>query len=283
MSLILTISSGVVILVISILIGLLVYFKASDNSMNRVLEAKKELSGDDKSKIKHLIRINFKNYNKMQIYLSRIGVNYLLKRVVDPVEYVLCNIGLSVVMAILGYVFFGFAGGIIGCIIGFFLLKILLEINNKKDNEHIIEDLQFIYENIKINTESGVFLSEALNSCYKIATCSRLKKALNEMITDISINQNIMAAIENFKLKFNNVHIDTFCTVLRQGYETGDTMAALSSVSQQLIGIQKAIEIKHKQKLENDIMKVMVVILIAIMVVIFYAVVVEYSIAISSY
>lgn len=283
MSLILTIFTGIVILVISILMGLLIYFKASDNSMNRVLEAQKELYGDNKSKIKRLIKLNPKIYNRLQIYLSKIGANYLVKRVVDPVEYVLCNIGLAIVLGILGYIIFGVVGLLAGGIIGFFFLKVLLEVNNKQDNDRIVEDLQSIYENIKINTESGVFLTEALNSCYKVAACSRLKKALHEMITDISVKQNIMDAIVNFKLKFSNVHIDTFCTVLRQGYETGDTMTALSSVSQQLISIQKAVEIKHKQKLENDIMKVMLIILVAIMVIILYAVVVEYSIAISSY
>ena len=254
---ILTIFTGIVILVISILMGLLIYFKASDNSMNRVLEAQKELYGDNKSKIKRLIKLNPKIYNRLQIYLSKIGANYLVKRVVDPVEYVLCNICLAIVLGILGYIIFGVVGLLAGGIIGFFFLKVLLEVNNKQDNDRIVEDLQSIYENIKINTESGVFLTEALNSCYKGAACSRLK--------------------------FSNVHIDTFCTVLRQGYETGDTMTALSSVSQQLISIQKAVEIKHKQKLENDIMKVMLIILVAIMVIILYAVVVEYSIAISSY
>lgn len=283
MSLILTIFTGIVILVISILMGLLIYFKASDNSMNRVLEAQKELYGDNKSKIKRLIKLNPKIYNRLQIYLSKIGANYLVKRVVDPVEYVLCNICLAIVLGILGYIIFGVVGLLAGGIIGFFFLKVLLEVNNKQDNDRIVEDLQSIYENIKINTESGVFLTEALNSCYKVAACSRLKKALHEMITDISVKQNIMDAIVNFKLKFSNVHIDTFCTVLRQGYETGNTMTALSSVSQQLISIQKAVEIKHKQKLENDIMKVMLIILVAIMVIILYAVVVEYSIAISSY
>ena len=283
MSLILTIFTGIVILVISILMGLLIYFKASDNSMNRVLEAQKELYGDNKSKIKRLIKLNPKIYNRLQIYLSKIGANYLVKRVVDPVEYVLCNSCLAIVLGILGYIIFGVVGLLAGGIIGFFFLKVLLEVNNKQDNDRIVEDLQSIYENIKINTESGVFLTEALNSCYKVAACSRLKKALHEMITDISVKQNIMDAIVNFKLKFSNVHIDTFCTVLRQGYETGDTMTALSSVSQQLISIQKAVEIKHKQKLENDIMKVMLIILVAIMVIILYAVVVEYSIAISSY
>lgn len=183
----------------------------------------------------------------------------------------------------MGYYFWGLIGLLIGCILGFYLLRVLLNINNTKDNDKIVEDLQSIYENIKINTESGVFLTEALNSCYKVASCDRLKKALYEMITDIMVKQNVMDAIEDFKLKFNSVHIDTFCTVLRQGYETGDTMTALSSVTQQLISIQKAVEIKRKQRLENDITKVMLIILIAIMVVVMYAVVIEYSIAMVSY
>ncbi len=277
-----TIAIGIVIVAISILIGFLVYFKASDNSLNRVHEAKRELY-ESNSKLSKLIRLKPKTYNKLQIYLSQVGVNYLLKRVVDPVEYEFVNVLLAFAFGTLGYCFFGLIGLLLGCILGFFMLRILLEINNSRDNDKIVEDLQSIYENIKINTESGVFLTEALNSCYKVASCDRLKKALYEMITDIMVKQNVMDAIEDFKLKFKSVHIDTFCTVLRQGYETGDTMTALSSISQQLISIQKTVEIKHKQRLENDITKVMLVILIAIIVVVMYAVVIEYSIAMVSY
>lgn len=277
-----TIAIGIVIVAISILIGFLVYFKASDNSLNRVHEAKRELY-ESNSKLSKLIRLKPKTYNKLQIYLSQVGVNYLLKMVVDPVEYEFVNVLLAFAFGTLGYCFFGLIGLLLGCILGFFMLRILLEINNSRDNDKIVEDLQSIYENIKINTESGVFLTEALNSCYKVASCDRLKKALYEMITDIMVKQNVMDAIEDFKLKFKSVHIDTFCTVLRQGYETGDTMTALSSISQQLISIQKTVEIKHKQRLENDITKVMLVILIAIIVVVMYAVVIEYSIAMVSY
>lgn len=277
-----TIAIGIVIVAISILIGFLVYFKASDNSLNRVHEAKRELY-ESNSKLSKLIRLKPKTYNKLQIYLSQVGVNYLLKRVVDPVEYEFVNVLLAFAFGTLGYCFFGLIGLLLGCILGFFMLRILLEINNSRDNDKIVEDLQSIYENIKINIESGVFLTEALNSCYKVASCDRLKKALYEMITDIMVKQNVMDAIEDFKLKFKSVHIDTFCTVLRQGYETGDTMTALSSISQQLISIQKTVEIKHKQRLENDITKVMLVILIAIIVVVMYAVVIEYSIAMVSY
>lgn len=278
-----TIAIGIVIVAISILIGFLVYFKASDNTLNRVHEAKRELLYESNSKLSKFIRLKPKTYNKLQIYLSQVGVNYLLKRVVDPVEYEFVNVLLAFAFGTLGYCFFGLIGLLLGCVLGFFILRILLDINNSRDNDKIVEDLQSIYENIKINTESGVFLTEALNSCYKVASCDRLKKALYEMITDIMVKQNVMDAIEDFKLKFKSVHVDTFCTVLRQGYETGDTMAALSSVSQQLLSIQKAVEIKHKQRLENDIMKVMLVILIAIIIVIMYAVVIEYSIAMVSY
>lgn len=277
-----TIAIGVVIVAISILVGFLVYFKVSDNSLNRVHEARKELY-ESNSKLSKFIRLKPKTYNKLQIYLSKIGANYLKKRIVDPIEYEFVNVLLAVVFGALGYRFFGLIGLLIGCILGFCLLRVLLNINNSKDNDKIVEDLQSIYENIKINTESGVFLTEALNSCYKVASCDRLKKALYEMITDIMVKQNVMDAIEDFKLKFKSVHIDTFCTVLRQGYETGDTMTALSSISQQLISIQKAVEIRHKQRLENDITKVMLVILIAIIVIVMYAVVIEYSIAMVSY
>lgn len=80
------------------------YFKASDNSLNRVHEAKRELY-ESNSKLSKLIRLKPKTYNKLQIYLSQVGVNYLLKRVVDPVEYEFVNVLLAFAFGTLGYCF----------------------------------------------------------------------------------------------------------------------------------------------------------------------------------
>lgn len=73
-----TIAIGIVIVAISILVGFLVYFKVSDSSLDRVHEARKELY-ESNSKLSKFIRLKPKTYNKLQVYLSKIGVNYLKK------------------------------------------------------------------------------------------------------------------------------------------------------------------------------------------------------------
>lgn len=266
-----TVFIWIAILSISILTGFLVYYKQDKAAEDRILEAQQALYNGS-SKKQSIISLSEKKYNELQVYLSTHGANYVFNRVIEPMEFYIYRIVLSCAGVVIGYLIYQLIGAVLGGIAGFYLLKLLIELSNNHENDYITEDLLAIYENIKIKTESGVFLTDALSSCYKVANSERLKKELKILNTDIIVNGNIMKALEKFKLKFSCVHINTFCSVLRQAYETGDSMAALSNVTVQLQGIQRAIEIKRNKKLDNDIMQVMLVVLLAIMAVVIYAV-----------
>jgi len=261
-------------IVIPVLIGIIVYKKIQQKDDNKVLKASQELLADEHKKgLSNWYKNKYsKHYNQMQVYLSQVGANYVMKRIVDPGEYIMIRLIFAVIFGLAGYAVFNLIGLILGAVFGYMILKIILEMNNKNDNDKMLADIVSIYETIKIKTESGMFLTDSLNSCYKIVENKRLKKELYYLVTEISMKNNIMEALSKFQLKFKNIHINTLCSVIRQGYETGNTINAITNVTRQLNDIQKAVELRHNQKLDSNITKVQMIVLLSIMIVVIYGI-----------
>ena len=153
----------------------------------------------------------------------------------------------------------------------------MLEINNKEDNERMLEDFVSIYETIMIKTEAGIFLTDALKTCYKSVENKRLKKELYYLMMEITAQNNVTEALSKFQLKFKDIHINELCSVIRQGYETGNVVNAIANVTKHLNDIQKAVELRNNQKLDNNITKVQMVILLSIMVIVIYGIITSMS------
>ncbi len=272
--------SRLLMLMIPVLIGIVIYRKNQQEDEEKVLKARQELLKDvtPKKGLAGFYKSNYlKHYNKTQVYLSQMGVNYLMKRMVDPIEYILVKLVLAAVFGFCGFGFFGLIGLVIGAAFGYMILKVLLEINNKKDNECMLEDFVSIYETIMIKTEAGIFLTDSLKTCYKSVENKRLKKELYHLMMEITAQNNITEALSKFQLKFKNVHINELCSVIRQGYETGSVTNAIANVTKHLSDIQKAVELRCNQKLDNNITKVQMVILLSIMVVVIYGIITSMS------
>ncbi len=272
--------SRLLLLVIPVLIGIFVYRKNQQEDEEKVLKARQELLKEvtPKKGLAGFYKGNYlRHYNKTQVYLSQVGANYLMKRIVDPTEYILAKLILASIFGFCGFVFFGWVGLLVGIVFGYMILKIMLEINNKEDNERMLEDFVSIYETIMIKTEAGIFLTDALKTCYKSVENKRLKKELYYLMMEITAQNNVTEALSKFQLKFKDIHINELCSVIRQGYETGNVVNAIANVTKHLNDIQKAVELRNNQKLDNNITKVQMVILLSIMVIVIYGIITSMS------
>ena len=272
--------SRLLMMVIPALIAIFVYRKTQQQDEEKVFKARQELLKDvtQKKGLAGFYKSNYlRHYNKTQVYLSQVGVNYFMKRIVDPTEYILAKLILASIFGFCGFVFFEWVGLLIGAIFGYMILKTLLEINNKKDNEHMLEDFVSIYEAIMIKTEAGIFLTDSLKTCYKSVENKRLKKELYYLMMEITAQNNVTEALSKFQLKFKDIHINELCSVIRQGYETGNVVNAIANVTKHLNDIQKAVELRNNQKLDNNITKVQMVILLSIMVIVIYGIITSMS------
>lgn len=201
---------------------------------------------------------------KIKLFLSQYGANYMMGRFVAPEEYMLINLFIGIILCVLGAVNFGIIGCVVGGWIGFNALKWLLILSNDADNKKILYDMKGVYDTLKIKTEGGMFLTSAIQECYKNARNARLKKALMEMHHELIAKSDVQVAVENLNIKFKNKYIDTFCVIIKQSLESGKTVDILHDMSEQLADMQEAINTKIKSKLEAQITVIQLLIYVAI-------------------
>lgn len=211
--------------------------------------------------------------DRLTLYLSQSGADYMFGRIIDPVEFVFSSIlfGMfgGIVLSCVGKsIFFGIAGFFVGCM----ALYLILEISNRRDNENLLKDIQSMYDTLLIKTQAGLFLVSALSECYRVVSNARLKSALLELSAKIAAEADMDTALDEFNIKFKNQWIDSLCIVIRQSLESGQSVKALTDMSNQMTDVQEAINIRIKEKLNWKVMKVQLLAYAAIIAVCIYGV-----------
>lgn len=266
---------------ITVLVCIVVHLLQKDDGDEELLEAQARLleSEQDVRKLsvkglgEFLKSRNKYKYNKTQIYLSKIGLNYMLKRTVYPEEYLLAKIFASIGLAIAGMSLYGFYGLLVGMVVGYLAIPVILKMSNDRDNDAFITDIQSVYETLKIRTESGVFFTSSVQQCYRVVENPRLKEALATLGSELAATNNLKQSVDAFQMKFKNRYVDKLCVTIRQGYESGSTVNCLNDILNNINGMQKAMETSRKNKLDSEIMVTQALILSAILVTIFYTIV----------
>lgn len=268
---------GIIIIEIAmcILTSLIIYRVRKRNSDKTPLQAAIEQRQERKARIKNLSDKVYKNkgdsYRQMQLYLSKKGVNYMMKRTVDPVEFMAAKLVIGLIAGLLAFLLGGFLPMIVLAVGGFYALDLIIYLSNKSDNKAMLLDIKEIYEILKLKTESGLFLTDSLLQCFKVAQNSRLKAALLELTSEIKAKNNISDALTKFEIKFDNKYIRSFAGVLRQGFETGDTLTSIDNISKQLVAVQEAMDVEIDSKTNANVTITQVLVLVEIMILVFYA------------
>lgn len=219
-----------------------------------------------RSKLKYL------DPDSIQKYLESTGATYMFKGFANPAAFIM----LKILSAILLYFLVmqiskNFLIVFLIAAAGFFLPEILLNVSDYFDNETILPDMKKIYDTLRIQTKAGVFLDDALSECYLAAKNRRLKSALLELTTEISIKKNIEEALENFNGKFRNEHIKTFCMVINQAQDSGKSSQLLKDLSDQMKDLQHSINLKNKEALDRKVQIVELLIFVGLLAVTVYS------------
>lgn len=274
MELLLYIVSCICGIEIAVVLALLIYKLRKRSDKNAALVASLEQTKEREEKLKNIRKKVIRNkdkYRKMQIYLSKKGVNYMMKRTVDPIEFIGVKLLVGTVAGMIAFLIGGVLAMITLFIIGYYIPNLIIYLSNRSDNKAMLLDIKEIYEILKLKTESGLFITDSLLQCFKVAQNSRLKAGLLELASEIKAKNNISEALQNFELKFDNKYINSFAGVIRQGLETGDTLSSIENISKQLVSVQKAMDIIIDGKTNANVQMTQVVVLIEIMVIVFYA------------
>lgn len=218
-----------------------------------------------KSKLKYL------DPDSIQKFLESTGAVYMFKEFANPASFIMLKILSAILLYFLStQISRNFPILFIFATAGFFLPELLLCVSDYFDNETILPDMKKIYDTLRIQTKAGVFLDDALSECYLAAKNRRLKNALLELTTEISIKKNIEEALENFNGKFRNEHIRTFCMVINQAQDSGKSSQLLKDLSDQMKDLQHSINMKNKEALDRKVQIIELLIFIGLLAVTIY-------------
>ena len=218
-----------------------------------------------KSKLKYL------DPDSIQKFLESTGAVYMFKEFANPASFIMLKILSAILLYFLStQISRNFPILFIFATAGFFLPELLLCVSDYFDNETILPDMKKIYDTLRIQTKAGVFLDDALSECYLAAKNRRLKNALLELTTEISIKKNIGEALENFNGKFRNEHIRTFCMVINQAQDSGKSSQLLKDLSDQMKDLQHSINMKNKEALDRKVQIIELLIFIGLLAVTIY-------------
>lgn len=165
---------------------------------------------------------------------------------------------------------------------GFFLLDIIMSRSNDLENEEMLHDIETIYNTIKLQTDSGVYIVNAIYECHKLVKTRRLARALLELTTEITGKQDIEEAVDHFKQKFRNQYLNILGNAVKQSMITGDTSKIMGDVSRQIDGINEAALLREENKKESAILLVDTLMFMGIVAAVMYVVFISMGTAFSS-
>lgn len=220
-----------------------------------------------------------KYYKELEIHLKRNGIEYLFG--IKPNSYVfliICLISAIVIGTVSCLIFqCKFVGSCLVLVICFFLPFGVLWISNKSDNDNMLKDIKMIFEMLKIQVHAGVFIVEALETCIEMCNNRRLRKSLQILVNEICMSKDVMKALDDFNDSFSNNHIDTLVIILKQSMETGYSVENLDSAFEQVIDVERAINIKLENSIERNVQVLQVLVMAGIIAIAIYCSIIEFK------
>lgn len=214
---------------------------------------------------------NRDRYEKLQKWLKSIGAEFAVKGFGDPFQFVVINLILVVVVLV---VFSALADLVTGFLVAVALVAtelLMLVLIDQKNNKEMLDDVSFLYDATAIQLTSNIYMVEAISNCLLYISNKRLRQALTELCSNLSLGGDVRAATKDFSEKFHNEYLDTFCGVIIQvTTETGEAGKLIEDMSKQLSVLKETNFASQKKATENKLQLCIIGIFMVFTVLIFY-------------
>ena len=214
---------------------------------------------------------NRDRYEKLQKWLKSIGAEYAVKGFGDPFQFVVINLLLVVAVLV---VFSALSDLITGFFVAVALVAtelMMLVVIDQKNTKEMLDDVSFLYDATAIQLTSNIYMAEAISNCLLYIRSKRLKQALSELCSNLSLGGDVRTATKDFSEKFHNEYLDTFCGVIIQvTTETGEAGKLIEDMSKQLLVLKETSFASRKKATENKLQLCIIGIFMVFTVLIFY-------------
>lgn len=191
-------------------------------------------------------------YQRTEKWLRRNGAAFHYGRKMDPARF----LAVRIVLALLGLLALSRVSiwaGIGGLACLFFLPVLLLDHLNRRDNESMLPELKLVYHALEIQIQAGVYVTDALSECYGSVQEQRLRMALLDLAGDIVMKADIYEALDRFQNRFDNRYIDSLCITILQALESGQALALLGDIGEQIKDMEETVLERKKGALDRSI------------------------------
>lgn len=216
-------------------------------------------------------RGKFFDYQKLQKWLKSIGAEYVVKGFGDPFRFVVTNLFLILGVIALFGILGKFLTGIGVAVLVVITELIMLIAIDQKNNREMLNDISFLYDATAIQLTSHIYVAQAVANCLEYIKTKRLRQALSELCSNISLGGDIRSATKDFSEKFHNDYLDTFCNVIVQiAAETGEAGRLIEDMSKQLAVLKETNFSSQKKATENKLQLCIIGIFLMFTVLIFF-------------
>jgi Flp pilus assembly protein TadB len=110
----------------------------------------------------------------------------------------------------------------------YIIIEIVVNTKKKNHNLKFQKNIYKIYKYLHNQVSSGVKVTDAIRTVYKIIEDNGLRKILIQLAARYELTLDIDTALEEFKSNFDAQEAETLCVALRQGIMTGDNSELLA-------------------------------------------------------
>lgn len=212
------------------------------------------------------------------VWLRQMGVSYMLGRDISVYFFYSIKFVSSILLAIVVISLFRGAGFMSVCVvltvtlgIGYIIPDLILIMSNESDNSIMLNDIRLIYDTLKIQSKSGVYITDILSECQLLVQMPRLKKALMELTNEIYTKHNLSSGLKIFNSKFKNIYIDMLVMTIEQSVQSGQSVQMFQDIAQQIHDVEQALYEKEKRRAENKMLIYQLAVYFAILLIVVYA------------
>lgn len=155
--------------------------------------------------------------------------------------------------------------------VGWRIPAMFLKLSDRMDNEAMLGDLHVVYDTLKIQSKSGVYITDILTECYLLVKNERLKDGLRELSNALYAKHDLQSGLRMFHSRFNNVFVDMFVMTMEQSLQSGQTVQMFQDISQQIREVENAIRQREKRRAENKMLAYQLAVYFGILIIVVYA------------
>lgn len=163
--------------------------------------------------------------------------------------------------------------GLIAGAVGFFLLDIVLRLQNRSSNDEMLPDIMEMSRSVLYGKKGGQYIVDALKDAVVVVENKRLKTALMQLRNSLDSGTSLNDALDELEGSFSNGEISSFCTVVKSLQATGQVNEALRTLENNIEREEVSVNKRRCLMLEHKTMMYVIFIAMDLLIMMMYCII----------